>query len=220
MRTPPKSIKITITFLVSILMAIALPVGIAAAQTTTVKAQASNTEPAIGSTFTVDITISNVQNLYGVDVTLSWDHTILRVQSATSSLGIESHAGGVLHNPVVIVDDTSSQDTAQYHVAAVSQSPAAAFSGSGKIATVTFSVLKGGHSALTLVSELADKPVAGENSNPINHKDVSTSITTLVPEFPTAIALVAFLVLAAASLVFAKKRVPMNAGLPNVKPKA
>jgi hypothetical protein len=117
----------------------------------------------------------------------------------------------------VVADDSSSQEIGQYHIAAVSQSPAAAFSGSGKVATLTFSVLKAGHSALTLVSELADKPAAGEISNPINHTDVSASIGTPVPEFPTAVALVVFLVLGAASLVFAKKRALKNTAVANIR---
>lgn len=97
------------------------------------------------------------------------------------------------------------QQTGTYHLVATSEGAAAAFSGSGKIVTLTFLVVQAGHSQLKLETELADKPVSPNPANLINHTDLSSSVDTLVPEFSTVFALVVFLVLATGALVYSKK---------------
>jgi hypothetical protein len=201
----------TIALLTVFALLVFLPVYVATAQGTTVKAQPSSNAPIVGSTFTVDITINNVQNLYGIDLSLNWNPTVLKVTSAVSFLGVESHPGGVLHGSINVEEEGASQAGGQYNLVAFSESPAAAFSGDGKIATLTFSVLKTGYSPFTLVSELADKPPAGGSSNFITHADVSSSVNAVIPEFPTSFAVVVLLVLAAGTLVFCKRYVKKNA---------
>jgi len=208
--TIPKTAIILLT--TCALLAI-FPIGAVLAQTTTVKVQPSNSAPSVGMTFTVDITISNVQNLYGVDVSLTWNKDILRIVSASSQLGVESHPGGVLHESVYVAEDSMSQQTGTYNLVAVSEGSAAAFSGSGKIVTLTFTVVHAGHSELTLVTELADHPAPGENSNFITHTDLSSSVNAVIPEFSTVFALAVFLILATGALVFSKKRIKKNVAL-------
>ena len=204
------SIAKSVILLTTLVIVASVSVCLVSAQGTTVKAQPSNATPNVGATITVDITVTNVQNLYGVTVQLNWNPTVLKIVSATNFLGVEAHSGGVLHQTVSIIADTSSQQTGEYDLSAFSEVPAASFSGNGKIATLTFTVIHSGHSGLTLQSDLADKPAAGGTSNLINHTDLSGSVDSPVPEFPTAVALFVFLVLAAASLVFAKKHIKNN----------
>jgi hypothetical protein len=181
------------------------------AQGTTVRAQPSKTSPKNGETFTVDITISNVQNLFAVDVSLTWNNAIIRSMSASPQLGVESHPGGVLHETVYIAENSLSQPTGTYHLYATSEgATTAAFSGSGKIVTLTFQVLQAGHSQLMLETELADKPASGQNANLITHTDLSSSVDTVVPEFSTVFTLAVFFILATAALVFSKKRFRSN----------
>jgi hypothetical protein len=208
--TIPKTAIILLT--TCALLAI-FPIGAVLAQTATVKVQPSNSAPNVGMTFTVDVTISNVQNLYGVDVSLNWNKDILRIVSASSQLGVESHSGGVLHESVYVAEDSMSQQTGTYSLVAVSEGPAAAFSGNGKIVTLTFTVVHSGHSELTLITELADKPVPPEPSNLINHTDLSSSVNAVIPEFSTVFALAVFLILATGALVFSKKRIKKNVAL-------
>ena len=204
-----RKIRIAVLLAVFTLLTVS-SVSSASAQTTTVKVQPSNSQPNVGATITVDITITNVQNLFGVDMELSWDPTVLKVLSATSFLGVESHSGGVLHGTIGIAENQLTQQT--YNLAGTSEGAATpAFSGNGKIATLTFSVLRSGQSPLTLITELADKPASSDDtSQSINHTDVSGSINTIVPEFPTVIGLIVLLILASASLVFAKKHTKKN----------
>ncbi len=194
--------------LVCALLAISSISSVFAQSNTVVKAVASSSQPRIGDTLTVNITIANVQNLYGVDVTLSWNTTVLSVTNAKSLLGVEAHPGGVLHesgiDTLLVAMDAASQEIGQYTLTATSVGSASAFSGNGIIATVTFNVTGTGPSGLSVESELSDKPAAGQTSNFITHTDTADAVAA-VPEFP-AIIIVGFLIVAAtAALVVSKK---------------
>ena len=64
---------------------------------TIVAVNPATTSGLLGQTITVNITISNVQNLYGVDVYLFWDPSALIIQNVNLRLGVESFPDGVLH---------------------------------------------------------------------------------------------------------------------------
>ena len=208
------SIKKTIILLTVCALLAFVPMCTVIAQSTTVKAQPSSNAPKYGSTFTVDITVSNVQNLYAVDVQLSWNKEIIRITSATPHLGVESQPGGVLYGSVYVAFNSMSQQTGTYQLVATSEGSAAAFSGSGKIVTLTFTVIQTGHSELTLETELADKPVSPNPANLINHIDLSSSVNAIIPEFSTVFTLVVFLVLATGGLIFSKKHMKKNVKKP------
>jgi hypothetical protein len=154
---------------------------------TVVRAEASTSQPHVGDTLTVEIIISNVQNLYGVDVSLNWNPSVLQLISATSLLGVESHSGGVLHTtssaPLYVVEDNASQALGEYDLVATSQAPAPAFSGSGTMATLKFNVISTGPAGLALSSstsietELSDYNPAGANL--IAHTDTADSVTAV-----------------------------------------
>jgi hypothetical protein len=184
MKNPIKStFKITFAILLCILFTFFF-VNSVFAQGTVVKAETTTTQSYVGDTLTITIKISNVINLFGVDVTLSWNPSVLSVISATSQLGVESHSGGVLHEtssyPIEVVDDIASQSTGEYHLLATSTGSASAFSGSGTIATLTFRVVNPGSTRLALISELSDHPAAGGSANLIDHTDTADSVTAFV----------------------------------------
>jgi hypothetical protein len=64
-----------------------------------------------------------------------------------------------------------------------------------------------------LVTELADKPASGGNSNLIDHTDLSSSVNAAVPEFSTVFALAVFLILATGALIVSKKHIKKNVAL-------
>jgi hypothetical protein len=180
-----------------------------AATGTTASSIPSTATPALGETFTVNITVSNVQNLYGVDVTLSWNASVLQVLNVNLRLGVESHPDGVLHEilpdaEIDVVENDVSAETGTYHVAATSVNPAPSFSGNGNIAVLTFNVTKLGHSGLALETELADYPASGETANLIEHTTNAGNIN-VIPEFPTLITIALLLALATAAVAFSKK---------------
>ena len=133
MKNPSKLMaQISLALLVCTLVSFIF-VSSVSAQDTAVKAEASISQPHVGDTLTVTIKVSNVQNLFGVDITLSWNPSVLSVVSAISQLGLESHSGGVLHEtssyPIEVVDDVASQSTGQYHLLATSTGSVSPFSG-------------------------------------------------------------------------------------------
>ncbi|HUJ84320.1 MAG TPA: cohesin domain-containing protein [Candidatus Acidoferrales bacterium] len=182
----------------------------------------------VGKTFVVTITISNVQNLYGIDLTLDYNNSVLKLISAEPEtgniaasqgfLGSSSIPGGVLYgSPVTdnaanvnagcVYYNTSLSTVDEYHLFASSVAPADSFNGSGTVASLTFSVLTAGHSDLTLNSTLADHPIPGETtSEAIDHTDVSASFgTSQIPEFPLTAAF-ALLVVAVTTIVLVTRK--------------
>ena len=183
---------------------------------TTVAVNPQVTNALLGETIKVNITLSNVQNLYGVDVTLLWNPSALSVQNIDIRLGVESHPDGVLHETpsadIFIQENTIDQANGEYDLIATSIAPAPSFSGSGNIAIITFNVTDVGHSELILITELGDYNPSG--SNLIDHTDVDGSVDSVIPEFPSAIAIVIVLILVTAATVVYKR-----IGKPRSKPK-
>jgi hypothetical protein len=179
----------------------------ASAQATVIKAEASASQPHIGDTLTVNIKISNAQNLYGVDVTLNWNPSVLKLISATPQLGVESHSNGVLHEsstyPIDVEDNT--QSDREYHLLATSTgSSTASFSGSGTIATLQFNVTSAGPTGLALDAELSERTSDGQVTL-VEPSATVDSINTVVPEFPLLIVVVGLAIVATATILIATK---------------
>jgi hypothetical protein len=173
------------------------------AQGTVVKAEASTTQPRIGDTLTVNIKILDVQNLFGVDLTLTWDPAVLKVISVTPELGVESHLGGVLlessEYPIYVQNNDTSVLSGYYHLLATSTgSSTSSFSGSGTVVTITFNVTSTGPSQFSLQSELSDKAPEGGTANLIDHSDIVDTVNAVIPEFPTVVTILLLLFLATA----------------------
>ena len=196
------------------------------AQSTLVKAEASTSQPHVGDTLTISIKISDAQNLFGVDVTLDWNPSVLTLVSSTPQLGVESHAGGVLHEsssyPVDVVNNDASQSDGEYHLLATSTgSTTPAFTGSGTIATVTFTVTSTGTTGLALndveLSQLAsdgtinlvNPSTSVDSVTPVGSSISTTpnaSVSPTVPELPTPTILVLLIVLAISAVALLMKR--------------
>ncbi len=171
-----------------------------------------------GENLNVNLTISNVQNLYALDVTLDWNNSILQLQNASLTLGVNSspkaHPDGVLYgNQVsenVVPGDiyvNVTQTVGEYHLVATSVAPSDSFNGSGTVAILTFQAINNGHSSLTLQSDLADHPEPGETTSElIANTDINGSVDVgVVPEFPEVIILLLLAAFVTISLLFSKK---------------
>ncbi len=164
-----------------------------------------------GDALAFNVTISDVENLYGIDLTIGWNNSMLIAQNVTPHLGVESQAGGVLHEtvdyPIIIVESALSQETGQYRLVATSQGAAASFNGTGIIASIVFNVTKAGKSEISVQSELADHPQPGETiSELIIHEDVGSSLdVSPIPEFPQMAVLAILAVGVAVTVIWSKK---------------
>jgi len=179
---------IALSFIV--VLAVAIPFQLVKAQsgTTTVTVSPSNSSPSVGQSIIVTIKIADVQNLYGLDVAVTYNNAVLQLTNQQPDLGKTAvSSGGVLYGTPLTQDvnnlqsgglyyNTTLTTPTQYYLYATSANPAQPFSGSGTIATLTFKVIGTGQSPLTLTSDLADHPAVDETSNPITHNDISATI--------------------------------------------
>ncbi len=142
---------------------------------TLVKVEPYVSSAPLGETFTVNITVVNVQNLYGVEVTLDWNESVLRVLNVEVQLGVESHPDGVLHDPIFIAENEINLEEGKYLLAGLSTAPAAPFDGGGNIVRITFKVISAGDSELDLETKLSDWPLPDRKpriSWPIEHATI------------------------------------------------
>jgi len=210
MNFPTKSTsKIILTVFVCTLLSFNLVYGVSA-QGTVVKAEASTNQPQVGDTLTVNIIISNVQNLFGVDIKLNWNSSILNLVSTNPQLGVESHSGGVLHEsqsfPIEVVYNDASQTLGQYHLLATSTGSAIpSFSGSGTITIVTFNVTGIGYTGLALIDVELSELAADRTVNLVTPSTSVDPVNPLIPEFPITAIMGLLLVLATASVAISTK---------------
>jgi hypothetical protein len=201
-------------------------VGAASAQGTVVKAEASTSQLHVGDTLTVTLKISNVQNLFGIDLTLGWNPNVITLSNVALSLGVEAHSGGVLHGNKLVYDINSAlagqiyveedKESGSYNLVATSIGEStAAFSGNGNIATLTFKVARTGDAQLTLDSELSDKATSTDPSNLIVHQNTATAVNAVIPEFPT-LAIVVALIAAATATIAVTYRKQLKKQSPNL----
>jgi NADH:ubiquinone oxidoreductase subunit K len=176
---------------------------------TTVEIVPSTTSAHVGDTITVNITVSNVQNLYALDVTLNWNTSVLQFLNAGPRLGVESYPDGVLYGNIYVVENNASQDLGEYDLVATSQGQVPWFNGTGNIAMITFQVTGVGQSVLYLTTELSDGNPSGANF--IAHSDVNGTVnSSVIPEFPSLFAIALLLVFATIAVVVLKKTLNKN----------
>jgi hypothetical protein len=156
----------------------------------------------VNETFTINVTVTGVQNLYGIDMTLDWNSSILTVINLNVRLG---EVDGVLLNPISIVENTSQRG--KYLLAGMSLPPAPSFNGSGNIARITFNVTNEGNSKLDLEAELYDYPPPDRDpriSMSIDHTTVDGVFNIVVPEFPNIAILMILMALMVLAVAFSK----------------
>ena len=122
-------------------------------QEATIRPVPSRRELPVGATVTVDVWVENVADLFGADVTLRFDPTLLRPRSNQVRLG------GLLNDPGVVVTRNqvdAGQGTA--HLVLTRISPLLPVSGSGVLFSLEFDALALGDSPLALTSAQASAP--------------------------------------------------------------
>ena len=148
-----------------------------------------------GEVFTVNITVIDVQNLYGVEVDVRWNTSLLQLMDVDIRLGVNSHHDGVLYEPFINI---TQENTGEYTIAATSYTPAPPFNGSGNIIRITFQAIDDGETAIDLETKLYDYPPPDRvprESQPIPYTTINGTII-IIPEFSNAIILVIFLIIA------------------------
>ena len=139
---------------------------------TTIRVEPYASIAQVGESFTINVTLTDVQNLYGVEVALHWNASILRIVNVDVRLGNESHPDGILHEPIFIAKNETVQNEGRYLLAGTSTTPADPFSGGGNIVKLTFNVTGVGSCKIDLITELRGKPPPGELAPLIEHTTI------------------------------------------------
>jgi len=156
----------------------------------------------VTETFTVSITVYEVENLYGIEATLCWDDSVLHVLNIDVRLG---QSDGVLCNPFLIA--MNSTQKGKFILAATSYAPSPSFSGNGNIVRITFEVINSNDSRLDLETKLYDYPPPDREpriSYPIDHVTID-GLFEIIPEFQNTIILLLFMISTIATLVLSKR---------------
>ncbi len=147
---------------------------------TTILVAPSEVTKAVGETFDIKVNISDVTNLYGLDIQFWWDSTLLKYISKNVRIPKSTYSDGVLWSPFLKYKDVVDAAAGTYWLAASSFGVAKSFNGSGTAFIMTFEVLREGACYLHFTSTgLGDKPASpGEPSEPIPHERVDGKFST------------------------------------------
>jgi len=115
-----------------------------ATSTAMVYVDPQNTTKDIDETFTVDIVVADVENLYGVYIPFQWDPTILEYVSHTAKIPVETYPDGILYEPGIFVVNDIDPTAGTYALAYACMDPAPVFDGTGIAFNLTFRVKKAG----------------------------------------------------------------------------
>jgi hypothetical protein len=127
--------------------------------------------------FTVAVKIANVTNLYGFDIRLQWDPSILDYVSHVAKWPVETYPDGVLYSPGFKLKDEVNTTAGTYWLSATSLIPAPSFNGTGTFFEITFQVKAIGRCLLEIYfHDLADK-----GAQPINHTVENGFFSNYVP---------------------------------------
>jgi len=172
-------VRKTLLWITFLQMLIANQIALASASPETmVKVEPYASTASVGETLIINITLTDVQNLYGLEIVLNWNASVLKMVAVDVRLGFESHPDGVLHEilgtaPISFYKNETLEEQGKYILAASSTAPAASFNGSGNIVKITFNVTNRGNTKLGLESKLDDKPTSGSVASPIAHTTTS-----------------------------------------------
>ncbi len=180
----------------------------ASAITVQVDPHLSNFE--IGQAFPINVTVLNVENLYSVEVTLTWNPSVL--QGLSSDVRVGQMDGVLYGNPQTIEDNLT---MGQYLLSAFSINPTPPFTGSGNIVSITFKVIGNGDTVLALESELYDYPPPDRYpriSYPIEHDTIGGAFGSSIPEFSSPVITGSAMIILAVTLaaIFKTKLAPAS----------
>lgn len=139
-------------------------------------APASISKP-VGETFTVEVRVQDVIDLYGLCVSFIWDPAILDYTSHIVTAPVEDYPEGVLHNPIIIIVNYVNATAGTFEICE-STLGGPAFTGEGIIFKMTFEVSGVGFSPLGII----ETDIANINAQPILHTVTNGTFDNQIPQ--------------------------------------
>jgi hypothetical protein len=141
-----------VTLFVSLIMWLASPIVVRAADGGHLRLAASDTTPAVGQVITVDVLVEGAPSIYGADVSITFDPAILEVVDA------DANANGIQLTPGSFIDVTKSfvlqqaadneKGTVDYALALLN--PAPEVNGNGALVRVAFRAKAEGRTEISI----------------------------------------------------------------------
>ena len=127
----------------------------------------STTDPSLvpGENFTIEVKISNVTELQGLDIQLNWNTSILNYTSHLVKIPVEDYPDGVLHEPAIELADQVNEAAGTYWTAFTTLG-GPSFNGSGTVFEITFTVVGFGECIL----DIFNSDLANYQGKPISHR--------------------------------------------------
>jgi hypothetical protein len=176
--------------------------GVVAQQATVRVVPASYTVPNVGLNFTVNVTVENVEDLYGWELKLHYPNNVLNGTSATEGSFLET--GGI--PTAFLVADFIDSYNATYGLLSVlclRTGNVSGVSGNGTLVTITFtSRSTDGMEVL----HLADVKLSDSNLTVISSITADGEVT-VIPEFPAALILLLLIASTIAAITLRKKMI-------------
>lgn len=146
---------------------------------TSVKVSPASSNLACDATQVVDIRINDVENLFGVDIRVSFDANVLEVVDADANAASVNITPGdlpaVANNQGMIQTNRADNDSGIVSYAAIRVNPAPAQSGNGVIAQINFKGKASGSSAITLESVMLANASAGPIAADLSNGTISVT---------------------------------------------
>ena len=117
---------------------------LAATSTPLVYVNPPNITKSVGETFTIDVVVADVADLYGIDIQFKWDPSILEYVSHTTKIPVDTYPDGILYEPGIFVVDNTDPTAGTYQISYACMDPAPVFDGTGIVFNMTFNVIKEG----------------------------------------------------------------------------
>ena len=163
-------------------------------------------EPAIGQQFTIDITLYNVVDLYGWEVKLFWDNSLLNCTAEEFPIlpeGLNWETPNSIALGPGIEQNFNATHGRWFHglsALPVTQPWPESFNGTMNLVVLTFNVMDLGVTTL----DLRETKLADPDAKAITHSAEDSEVT-IVPEFPATVILSLFFIGTLVAIVLGKK---------------
>jgi hypothetical protein len=188
-------------FILALMLASMIIMRAGAQQATVEVVPASYTVPNVGLTFSANVTVQGVENLYGYEFKLFYSNDILNGTSVTQGPFLKTGGASTFFYVAEFTDGYNATHGLLNVVSLRTATNATGVNGTGTLATVTFkSVSANGPRNLSL----ADVKLSDPNSTPIPYAALDGEVTVL-PEFPATLLIPLFMALTLVAIMLNKK---------------
>lgn len=173
---------------------------VGAQQATVSVVPASSIVPSLGSNFSVNVTVENVENLYGMQFTLYYPNSLLNGTNAGKGPFLDS---GGFQSAFLISSFTDSYNTTDGYlkVLCLRTGDAPGVNGSGTLATINFKSISTGGPAIL---HLADVKLSDLNMTAISSTTADGEVT-VIPEYSVLLILPLLIASTLIALTFRKR---------------